>query len=123
MTKISSILMYVIGIYLLLVLIMFTFQRSLLYLPSKEKLDPFFYSSMGLKKIQFKTSDGLILSALFKKPTSKSAKTLVVFHGNAGHIGHRVEKFRPFLDEGIGLLLVEYGVMVKIQANQLIWFL
>ena len=32
----------------------------------------------------------------------------MVFHGNAGHIGHRVEKFIPFLDEGYGLLLVEY---------------
>ena len=31
-----------------------------------------------------------------------------MFHGNAGHIGHRVEKFTPFLDEGYGLLLVEY---------------
>lgn len=108
MTKISSILIYVIGIYLLVVLIMFTFQRSLLYLPSKEKLDPFFYSNTGLKKVNFKTSDGLILSALFKNPTSKNAKTLVIFHGNAGHIGHRVEKFTPFLNEGYGLLLVEY---------------
>ena len=108
MTKISSILIYVIGIYLLVVLIMFTYQRSLLYLPSKEKLDPFFYSNTGLKKVNFKTSDGLILSALFKNPTSKNAKTLVIFHGNAGHIGHRVEKFTPFLNEGYGLLLVEY---------------
>ena len=108
MTKITSILIYVICIYLIVILIMFTFQRSLLYLPLKEKLDPIFYSNTGLKKIHFKTSDGLILSALFKNPTSINSKTLVVFHGNAGHIGHRVEKFTPFLDEGYGLLLVEY---------------
>ena len=108
MTKITSIMMYVIGIYLLVILIMFIFQRSLLYLPSKEKLDPFFYSNTGLKKINFKTSDGLVLSSLFKKPSDKKQNTLVVFHGNAGHIGHRVEKFTPFLDEGYGLLLVEY---------------
>ena len=48
------------------------------------------------------------MTSLFKKPASKKQKTLVVFHGNAGHIGHRVEKFTPFLDEGYGLLLVEY---------------
>ena len=108
MTKITSILIYVICIYLFVILIMFTFQRSLLYLPSKEKLNPFFYSNSGLKKIHFKTSDGLILTSLFKKPASKKQRTLVVFHGNAGHIGHRVEKFIPFLDEGYGLLLVEY---------------
>lgn len=108
MTKIVSIMIYIIGIYLLVVLIMFFFQRSLLYLPSKEKLDPFFYSNTGLKKVNLTTSDGLVLSALFKKPSEKKQNTLVVFHGNAGHIGHRVDKFRPYLEKGYGLLLVEY---------------
>ncbi len=108
MTKIASIMIYGIGIYLLVILVMFVFQRSLLYLPSKEKLDPFFYSNTGLKKVNLITSDGLVLSSLFRKPNTIKQKTIVVFHGNAGHIGHRVEKFRAFLEEGYGLLLLEY---------------
>ena len=108
MTIITSIILYGIGIYLFVVLIMFVFQRSLLYLPSKEKLDPFFYSHTGLKKVNLTTSDGLVLNSLFKGPSNKQQNTLVVFHGNAGHIGHRVDKFRPYLEEGYGLLLVEY---------------
>ncbi len=108
MTKIASTIIYGIGIYLLVILIMFVFQRSLLYLPSKEKLNPFFYSNTGLKKVNLTTSDGLVLNSLFRKPSDKEQNTLVVFHGNAGHIGHRVDKFRPYLDEGYGLLLVEY---------------
>ena len=87
---------------------MFIFQRSLLYQPSKEKLDPFFYSNTGLEKINFATSDGLVLNSLFRKPSANKKDTIVVFHGNAGHVGHRVEKFRSFLEEGYGLLLVEY---------------
>ena len=87
---------------------MFIFQRSLLYLPSKEKLDTSYYSNTGLRKVDLTTSDGLLLKSLFMKPSNNEQSTIVVFHGNAGHIGHRVEKFRPFLEEGYGLLLVEY---------------
>ena len=97
MTKIASTIIYGIGIYLLVILIMFVFQRSLLYLPSKEKLNPFFYSNTGLKKVNLTTSDGLVLNSLFRKPSDKEQNTLVVFHGNAGHIGHRVNKFRTNL--------------------------
>ena len=107
MRKISSIMIYGICIYLLIILIMFIFQRSLLYQPSKEKLDISYYNSSGLRKVNFTTSDGIVLQSLFKKAT-KSENTIVVFHGNAGHIGHRVKKFKPFMDEGYGLLLLEY---------------
>ena len=60
------------------------------------------------KKIEFTTSDGLLLKSLFKRPSSKEKSIIMVFHGNAGHVGHRVEKFRPFLEDGHGLFLVEY---------------
>ena len=108
MTKISSIMIYGISIYLLLIIIMFIFQRSLLYQPSRERLDVSYYNSSGLKKINFTTQDGIILKSLFKKPSKSENNTIVVFHGNAGHIGHRVQKFKPFMDEGYGLLLLEY---------------
>ena len=66
MTKITSIMIYVIGIYLIIILIMFIFQRSLLYLPSKQKLDTSYYANTGLKKIELKTLDGLFLTLTFK---------------------------------------------------------
>ena len=108
MIKITSIMIYGISFYLFVVLIMFIFQRSLLYQPSKERLDSFLHSNSGLEKINFETSDGLVLNSLFRKPSTNKKDTIVVFHGNAGHIGHRVDKFGSFLDEGYGLLLVEY---------------
>ena len=63
-------------------------------------------TNTGLKKVNLTTSDGLVLSSLFRKPSI----TVVVFHGNAGHIGHRVDKFRPYLE--YGLLLVEYRGLI-----------
>ena len=59
-------------------------------------------SETGLEKIEFITSDGLILKSLFKRPSTNEKSIIMVFHGNAGHVGHRVEKFRPFLEEGHG---------------------
>ena len=108
MTNLKTIMIYAISIYFLIILIMFIFQRSLLYLPSKESLDSSYYAKTGLKKVEVTTSDGLVLSSLFKKPSNDEKSIIVVFHGNAGHIGHRVDKFRPFIKEGYGLFLVEY---------------
>ena len=117
MTKITSIIIYGISFYLFVIIIMFIFQRSLLYQPSKERLDPFLYSNTGLEKINLKTSDGLVLNSLFRKPSTNKNDTIVVFHGNAGHIGHRVDKFRSFLEEGYGLFLVEYRGYGKNPGN------
>lgn len=108
MTKVLLILTYTIGFYLLIVLITFFFQRSLLYFPSKEKIDVSYYSNSGLKEVKFTTSDGLVLKSLFKKPISQEKHTILIFHGNAGHIGHRVKKFKRFIENGYGLLLLEY---------------
>jgi len=108
MTKMFLISTCVIGIYLLIVLITFFLQRSLLYLPSKEKIDISYYLNTDLKEVKLTTSDGLVLKSLFKKPVSRERDTILIFHGNAGHIGHRVDKFKPFVDAGYGLLLLEY---------------
>ena len=67
MTSLKTLIIYAICFYLVIVLIMFIFQRSLLYLPSKEKIDQSYYAETGLKKIAFITSDGLVLKSLFKR--------------------------------------------------------
>ena len=54
------------------------------------------------------TRDGLELSAWYRPAASARAPTLVYLHGNAGHIGHRGTKVRPYLDAGYGVLLVSW---------------
>ena len=55
MTKMLLILTYAIGIYALLVLFLFLFQRSYLYFPSKEKIDVSYFIDSGLKEIELTT--------------------------------------------------------------------
>ncbi len=54
------------------------------------------------------TTDGLTLLAWHRPATDQDKPTLVYFHGNAGHIGHRGPKVRPFLDAGFGLFLLAW---------------
>ena len=57
--------------------------------------------------VELTTVDGLDLLAWYRAPP-QSAPTVVFFHGNAGHIGHRARKVRPLLDAGFGVLLVSW---------------
>ena len=83
-------------------------QRSFLYFPSKETIDISNYDDTGLNEVELTTSDGLVLKSWFKKPNSQEGYTILIFHGNAGHIGDRVEKFKRFIAAGHGLLFLEY---------------
>ena len=96
-------------LYALLILALFFMQRSFLYFPSNEKLDLSKAVVNGLEEVKLKTADGLVLTAWFMKPEpARNGETFLLFHGNAGHIGHRVEKFRRILEAGYGFLFLEY---------------
>jgi fermentation-respiration switch protein FrsA (DUF1100 family) len=87
---------------------MFLFQRSFLY---ARALDPLSSpAEAGLPEmavVSLTTGDGLILTAWYR-PAPEGAPTVVLFHGNAGTLSHRVDKARFMIDAGLGLLLVEW---------------
>ena len=94
-------------LYALLILVLFFMQRSLLYFPSNERLDLSQYAAIGLEEVKLKPEDGLELAAWFMRPDpARDGRTFLLFHGNAGHIGHRVEKFRRMLEAGYGFLFL-----------------
>ena len=102
------ILSYILIGYLILIIALFIFQRSFLYFPEKGEIDSSYFINTGLKEIALTTSDGLVLKSWIKKPKFKDGYTILIFHGNGGHVGHRVDKFKPFIDAGYGLLFLEY---------------
>ena len=109
MTRILILLSSCIFLYALLILALFFLQRSFLYFPSNEKPDLSQYPAIGLQEVKLKTEDGLELTAWFRRPDpARDSDTFLLFHGNAGHIGHRVEKFRRILEAGYGFLFLEY---------------
>ncbi len=95
------------AIYLALVGGMYTFQRSLLYVPSQATPSLEASGVPEMARVTLETEDGLGLMSWYL-PASENRPTIVYYHGNGGHIGYRGDKVRPFLDAGHGLLLVSY---------------
>lgn len=83
-------------------------QRKLMYVPDTERPDREVYGATDAETVALRTADGLDLLAWHWPPASAGRATMVYLHGNAGHIGHRVGKVRPFLAAGHGVLLVEW---------------
>ena len=94
-------------VYLMLLCALFVFQRHLLYHPGHEVPQQ---SRAGVPEMathHMSADDGVPLTGWYAPPASHRP-ILVFFHGNAGTIGDRGFKVRPFLDEGYGVLLAGY---------------
>jgi hypothetical protein len=61
----------------------------------------------GMRVAHVRTTDGLTLSAWYKK-AYPDCPTFVFFHGNEGNVKTRGFKLEPLLHAGYGALLVEY---------------
>ena len=100
-------LLAVVAIYGVVVALMFLLQRSLMYHPSANLLDPADHGVPEMQKVTLDTEDGLALTAWYRG-AQEGLQTIVYFHGNGGHIGHRAGKVNAYLNAGYGLLLVCY---------------
>jgi len=83
-------------------------QRRLMYHPSNEAPILGDAGVPDMAAVTLNTADGLELLAWHRAPSRPGAPSLIYFHGNAGHIGHRGHKVRPYLDAGYGVLLVSW---------------
>jgi len=93
-----------VAVYALVSLAACALQDSLLYFPDPARPKPQDFGVPDMAPVELRTADGLRLNAWYKP----GDPTLVYLHGNAGHIGHRGYRARPWLDAGVGLLLVEW---------------
>ncbi|MEE8171782.1 MAG: alpha/beta hydrolase [Alphaproteobacteria bacterium] len=86
----------------------FAGQRRLMYFPDSERPTPAASGVPEMADVSLATEDGLSLLAWHRPPARAALPTLVYFHGNAGHIGMRAHKVRPYLDAGFGVLLTTW---------------
>jgi len=93
--------------YFLLVLLIFIFQRNLMYHPVKTIADPAVYGLSNINETFISSKDGIKLQ-LWQHQAKPNYTTIVYFHGNAFHLGERAAKFSTFADEGFGLVVVSY---------------
>lgn len=87
---------------------MYLLQRSMMYFPAQDLTTPAAAGAPELDTVRLRTDDGLDLVAWYRPAAKPDGITVLYFHGNGGHIGHRVAKTRPFTEAGHGLLLVSY---------------
>ncbi|MCC6469206.1 MAG: alpha/beta fold hydrolase [Alphaproteobacteria bacterium] len=90
-----------------LVTALYLFQRQLLYHPATATPDLAASHVPDMRAVRLATDDGLDLLAWYKAPPPGRA-LVIMFHGNAGHIGHRGWKARRYLDAGYGVMLVSW---------------
>lgn len=95
------------SVYIGVLLLMYVFQRKILYRPGKSLGCPVDCGVREMVAINLNSEDGFKIVSWYKS-ASTNKPTLVYFQGNAGTIGDRHAKVRPFLDLGIGVLLVGY---------------
>ena len=102
------VLLFIAGVYIIFVAALYLFQRSVLFHPDPTRPDPDDYGVREMQAVTLDTEDGLRLLAWWSPPADESLPVLLFFHGNAGHIGYRGEKLRPYLDRRWGVLLVAW---------------
>lgn len=105
--KLRLLLAAVFFAYLLLVAGMYLFQRSFMYFPDPSPALAANYQLAGFTTITLTAADGTALTAWIH-PANPGMDTILYFHGNAGHLGYRAEKFRAFTKAGFGLIAVSY---------------
>ncbi len=96
------------GGYLAIVGAVFVMQRSLLYPAGRIVPDAAVAATAGIRTVTTRTADGLDLTHWYRPPVDDEAPVLVVFHGNAGHVGDRVPKLGELMQAGFGVLLAGY---------------
>jgi len=96
-----------IGGYMLVLGGLYVFQRHLLYFPDTSPPDPASKQLQSIKDVTYTAADGVNLLSWYSAP-EPGMPTVLYFHGNAGHIGSRIDKIRPFVASGYGVLLAGY---------------
>ena len=92
----------------LLVGLLWTFQRSLIYLPDDGSVGAAGTVLPGARDVQLTTDDGLALAAWYLPAAAPGAPTVLVANGNGGHRGLRAPLARALNAEGLSVLLFDY---------------
>jgi fermentation-respiration switch protein FrsA (DUF1100 family) len=106
--RVRKLIGILVGFYILLVLGVFVYQRSLLYFPSHRYISlKEAYANRSLQELPVRTADGLDLKAWYAPATTKPF-TFVFFHGNGDCLATASEVGDLYIAAGYGFLVAEY---------------
>jgi uncharacterized protein len=95
-----------VALYAIVCIGLYAGQRKLLFRCDAAEIDP---ATLGLnaQTLRLKTEDGESLVA-WSFPPAPQRPLILYFHGNAGGLDLRAERFRAIAKAGMGLLAIEY---------------
>jgi len=102
-----SIVGLVVVIYIIITLILYKSQRSLLYHPSENN---YFGDELTvpIDKVKIKTDDNIELLAWYHNKDIVNYKTILFLHGNAGSLENRIHKINHFNDMNLNFLIISW---------------
>ncbi len=95
------------GLYALVVVATYYLQRKLLYFPDTRRVTPESLGLAGVQEIELRTADGETVVAWYGA-ARPGQPTLLYYHGNAGSLANRSERFAKYLARGRGMLMMTY---------------
>lgn len=105
MTVLAWIGFAIAALYVGFVAFLYFAQENLMYHPVAGEPHPAMYGLPGVSPLRLATADGLQILAWQAPPADETKPVLVLYHGNAGHLGDRAQKVRFYLAQGFGLLM------------------
>lgn len=88
--------------------LMFIFQRNLQYVPERGAIVPADWGLPDFRTVTVTTADGVGIDLWHAPADGLTKPTVVLFHGNGGHMGHRADKALALRRAGYGVLLAGY---------------
>lgn len=95
---------FFIFLYFILCLLIFFFQKKLIFFPIKNI--PSIPQESNIEEIYIKTENNILLNAWFIN--NNSDKTVIFFHGNGGNIFYNKERIQIFNELKINAILFDY---------------
>ena len=110
MNYFTTIVLALVSFYVLLLTIVFSFQRNLLYHPSADNYhkDEVTNEPTEIEKVKITTVDNINLVAWFYNKNIEKFKTILFFHGNAGSLENRTYKLNHFKDLNVNFLIIAW---------------
>ena len=105
-----TLLKWLVGAFVVLggfVALVYFAQRSLMYFPDTSRTAPAAAGLRDAEEIVLDTADGEKVIA-WHLPPRGNKPVILYFHGNAGTLTHRVERFQSLTGDGSGLIALSY---------------
>ena len=104
---VKRILWACLGLYVAVGVVMWSYQRRLIYIPDPTHTAPLAVGLDGVEERVLRTPDGERLVAWWAR-ADEGRPTLLYFHGNGGTLARRTERIRFLKQRGLGVFMLSW---------------